>query len=534
MYMHKLTSEVVSDYTHNIVNTEAGKVRGVKIDSTYIFRGIRYAEAERFAMPHKVQPWEGVRDAFDYGYCAPELNTPIPHDQFYVPHYFYPQDEACQYLNIWTQHINDGAKRPVMVWIHGGGWFSGSGIEIYSYDGENLSVYKDVVVISLNHRLNVLGYLNLSAYGEKYANSANAGLADLVAALQWIHDNITGFGGDPDNVTIFGQSGGGSKVISLMQTPAADGLYHKAIIQSGGVNHPNKSLAAAEEESRYMAERVVHYGGSPEELEKLDFYDLAEATGKAIWDFKQKYGKTYRWQPIANDWFAGHPFDSSYRKETMNIPMLVGNVFGEFRNNYLLRIGEGHKNQWSEEYKLEMIRSFYGEAADRVICAFKHAYPGRNLADCLFFDKGHRAGCLEFSTDRAKLGGTVYNWLFDLEAPFFGGTVPWHNAEEPYVFHNVQYIEAQYEPGVSETLQDLMAAAWVQFAETGNPNIPGLPVWEKVTPEHVPTMIFDRLCYSTVDHDKELIEAVPVVQSGMSLGNGKAVYAEGINPEVSD
>ena len=153
-----------------------------------------------------------------------------------VPHMYWSEKEDCQNLNIWTPSIRDGRKRPVMVWLHGGGFSAGSSIEQLAYDGENLSRAGDVVVVSVNHRLNVLGYLDLSPFGEKYQDSANAGNLDLIAALEWIRDNIEGFGGDPENVTLFGQSGGGVKVWSLLQMPEADGLFHKGIIESGVVD----------------------------------------------------------------------------------------------------------------------------------------------------------------------------------------------------------------------------------------------------------------------------------------------------------
>jgi len=227
MYMRKLTSQVVCTYDDPVAMTKYGKLRGLKVDDTYIFRGVKYADAKRFHMPQKVQPWEGIKDAYHYGYTCSELNTPVPHDNYTVPHYFYPQNEHCQYLNIWTQSLANTAKKPVMVWLHGGGWFSGSSVELHAYDGENLSAYGDVVVVSLNHRLNVLGYLDLSAYGDEYKYSANVGLADLVAALEWVNENIENFGGDPGNVTIFGQSGGGAKVLSMLRLRRLTGFTTK-------------------------------------------------------------------------------------------------------------------------------------------------------------------------------------------------------------------------------------------------------------------------------------------------------------------
>ena len=222
--------------TEPVVQTKAGKLRGFRIDGVYAFHGVKYADAKRFQQPEPVQPWEGIKNALAYGYVCPMLKQDEPNNELMVPHRYWPLDENCQYLNIWTKSLDPSAKKPVLVWLHGGGFAAGSSIEHIAYEGENMSRYGDVVVVSLNHRLNILGYLDLSPFGEKYANSGNAGSADMVAALQWIHDNIAGFGGDPDNVTLFGQSGGGMKVWTLMQTPAADGLFHKGIVQSGCID----------------------------------------------------------------------------------------------------------------------------------------------------------------------------------------------------------------------------------------------------------------------------------------------------------
>lgn len=205
-----------------VVQTKAGKIRGFKMNSTYTFHGIKYADADRFQMPREVKPWKGIKNALAYGYVCPMLMQDHPLMEVMIPHRYWPMDENCQYLNIWTQSLDPEAKKPVMVWLHGGGFFAGSSIEQVAYEGDHLSEYGDVVVVSLNHRLNILGYLDLSAYGEKYYNSANVGNADMVAALHWIQDNIASFGGDPGNVTLFGQSGGGMKVYSLMNTPAAE------------------------------------------------------------------------------------------------------------------------------------------------------------------------------------------------------------------------------------------------------------------------------------------------------------------------
>lgn len=536
MYMRKLTSEVTCTYNDPVAQTKQGKLRGLKIDSTYLFRGIKYANARRFHFPTPVEPWEGVKEAFQFGHVCCELNTPVPHDQYNVPHFFYPQNEDCQYLNVWTQSLSPDARKPVMVWIHGGGWFSGSSVELLAYDGENLSREGDVVVVSINHRLNVLGYLDLSQYGEEYKESANAGLADLVEALKWIHENIAAFGGDPDNVTIFGQSGGGAKVCSLMQTPAADGLYHRAIMESGG---PTGSGREATEQTRKDSQKCAELilqelNIAPEnvhELETVDWYDLAEATMHAIWRVNNEFGGRVNWGPLPSEYFKGHPLDYGWRKETIGIPMLIGSVLGEFMGNHDQIIGDGIKNKWSKETLQGHLTDRFGEDKDKMEALFAKAYPDRNPADVLFLDTGLRRGCRNFCMERAKAGGKTWNWLFNLESPFNYGTVAWHNAEEPYVFRNAAYIEAQYIPGVSEKLEEEMSGAWLQFAKTGDPNFEKIPNWPAVGEYTVPTMCFDAETDLRVDHDAELMAAYPAPKQFGFPGSGKMYAIFGKEPD---
>lgn len=537
MYMKKLTGQVTCTYDDPVAETKYGKLRGLKIDSTYIFRGIKYADAKRFHLPTEVEPWEGVKEAYQFGHVCCELNTPIPHDQYTVPHFFYPQNEHCQYLNIWTQSLDKKAKRPVMVWIHGGGWFSGSSVELLAYDGENLSATGDVVVVSINHRLNVLGYLDLSNYGEEYKHSANVGLADLVAALKWVNENIENFGGDPDNVTIFGQSGGGGKVVALMQTPAADGLYHRAIIESGGPTGSGKEqVENARKTSQRCAELMLGYLGiepaNVAQVETADWYDLAQAAMNAIWTIQNEEGGHVGWGPHPDgEYYLGHPLDFGWRKETIGIPMLVGSVLGEFSGNHDRKIGDGIKNKWDKETLDGHLQEFFGEKKEEMETLFAKAYPDRNPADVLFLDTRLRRGCLNFCRERAKAGGVSWNWLFNLESPFNYGTVAWHNAEEPYVFHNAEYIEAQYIPGVSERLQDQMSGAWVKFAQCGNPNTDLIPDWPVATAESVPTMCFDEVTDLRIDHDRELMEVYPDPKGGGFPGSGIMGAIFGVKPE---
>lgn len=202
-----------------VVSTRQGKVRGYCYDDLVIFKGIPYAQAKRFHAPQPVAPWEGIFDAGSYGMICPLLEKDKPNGEVLIPHRYWPTDENCQNLNIWTPSVDDG-KRPVLVWLHGGGFSAGSSIEQVAYDGANMARLGNVVVVSVNHRLNILGYFGLSEYGEEYANSGNAGGDDIIASLSWVHDNIAAFGGDPECVTVFGQSGGGAKVTTLLQSPA--------------------------------------------------------------------------------------------------------------------------------------------------------------------------------------------------------------------------------------------------------------------------------------------------------------------------
>ena len=525
MFPKKLTKQVICDYDNPIVETKAGQLRGVIVDGTYIFRGIKYADAERFQMPKPVASWDGIKDAIMFGPVCMEIQTDIAHDAYNVPHFYFPQDENCQYLNVWTQSINDtNRKKPVMVWIHGGGFATGSSVELYAYDGEELSVFGDVVVVSLNHRLNVLGFLDVSGYGDEYKYSGNVGMADIVEALKWIKENISKFGGDPDNVTIMGQSGGGGKVAALLQIPAADGLFHKAVIQSG-VTAGGRLVK--QEDAKEYADLVVEALGLTKETFKdniasIPYFKLARATQEASAKLAEK-GKSVGWSPVYDDdYYKGTATITGFREETKKIPMMVGSLLGEFSNNFIFEPAPGSKNSWSEELKQKLFKEKFGDKADEIVAAFKKAYPDKNTADVLFVDQTFRKGVLEYVAKRVEAGcADIYEWMFNLECPLNDGTLAWHNAEEAYMFHNAEYLEASYIPGVSEWLQDVMTGAWVSFARYGDPNkARNLPLWTPAKPGRHDVMIFDRKVGMVTDHDKELMEALPVANGfGFKLGN---------------
>ncbi len=512
MFPKKLVKQVICDYDNPIVETKAGKLRGVIVDGTYIFRGIKYADAERFHMPKPVAPWDGIKDAIMFGPVCMEISTPIAHDAYNVPHFYFPQDENCQYLNVWTQSTDKNAKKPVMVWIHGGGFATGSSVELYAYDGEELSVFGDVVVVSLNHRLNCIGYLDLSDYGDEYKYSGNVGMADIVEALKWIKENIAAFGGDPDNVTIMGQSGGGMKVSSLLQMPAADGLFHKASIQSG-LMYKGKDILP-EQSKAFAAKVVANLGldqGSIKEIEKIPYFKLARAVMQVQADQGAGAGMMSLGPVKDDDYYFGYGPLNGFREETKNIPILVGSVLGEFTNNFNIELAPGEKNKWDDALKDKLFKERLGDQADAIVEEFKKAYPDRNTADVLFIDKNVRLACMEYTEGRVVSGcAPTYLWLFNLECPLNGGTIPWHNAEEAYMFHNAEYLEASYIPGVSENLQNLMTGAWVSFAYYGDPNkARNLPLWKPVEKGVYHTMIFDAETKSACNHDTKLMNMLP-------------------------
>lgn len=526
MYMRKLTQSVVTGCDKAVVETPYGKIRGAIIEGTYVFRGIKYADAKRFHAPAPVASWTGTKPALVYGYVAPELNTPIAHDASYVPHFLYPQNENCQYLNIWTQHLDHNAKKPVMVWLHGGGWFSGSSVELVAYDGENLSKFGDVVVVSLNHRLGPLGFLDLSAYGAEYQAAKNAGLLDIIAALRWIHDSIAAFGGDPGNVTIMGQSGGGGKVMALQQSPLADGLYHRGIMQSGGCD-ARDCLA---EDAQDLAERVVHCldigKQNIKKIKTVPYYDFARAVSKAIADWRDdNKGRRYMWGPVADGKvYLGHPLTHGFWEYSAHIPLIIGTCFGEFSGNADVHLAEGSKNKWTEQEVRALYERRYGRSAEAAYRAFAAAYPDKKAVDGLFLDRDMRPGVIRYVKERAaKCQASTFCYLFSLESSWNGGTVAWHNAEEPYMFHNAAYIESAYIPGVSEALQDQMSGAWVSFARTGDPNHRGLPLWKPSTCSGVHTMLFDRKCQEVVNHDGEFLSIAPLPLENKKNFNGSAL-----------
>lgn len=497
-----MAKSFVCSSTEPIVKTKAGAVRGFILDGTYTFHGIKYADAGRFRMPTAAEPFEDVYDATSYGFVSPMMDRETARGEIMVPHRYWPKDENCQYLNVWSQSVDPAAKKPVMVWLHGGGFSAGSSIEQICYDGENLSKFGDVVVVSINHRLNILGYLDLSQYGERYKNSGNVGNGDLVAALRWIHENIEQFGGDPGNVTIFGQSGGGAKVASLMQTPAADGLFHKGIIMSGIADG---IMASESTDSKPLIEAMLaELGLTADDIgqfETLPYETLVEAYQKVV--PPRGSGGYAGCAPIPDDFYLGDARKIGFTDHAKTIPLLVGTVLAEF--------GAGakvpHKYEMSQEEKMAMLRAEFGDAANGIAKAFTDCYPEKCVTDVLTLDSFSREPTKDFVRKKAQAGGApVYNYLFNFEFPVDDGKPAWHCSDLPFVFHNTDKVAVCNVPGVSDQLEEKMAGAWVSFAKYGVPGCLSLPAWPACTEEDIATMVMDRTCEVRHNFDDALYE----------------------------
>lgn len=487
-----------------IVETPKGKLRGFRYDGVNHFYGIRYAKAKRFQMPEPVPAWEGVKDAGSYGMICPVLNEPMPTGEVLTPHRFWPSSEHCQYLNVWTTACDPQAKKPVLFWMHGGGYAAGSSIEQVCYDGFNLARLDDVVVVSVNHRLNAFGYLDLSSFGEKYWNSVNVGMADLVEALRWVRDNIACFGGDPENVTIFGQSGGGGKVTVLGQIPEAEGLFHKMIVMSGviggGILDPtdnSREFVLALLETLHIPEDQV------ERLEKVPVPQYIWAVNKVNADFAKAGKRPMNWAPKPNAYYSCDPLAGDFSAHSLTIPTMVGTVLAEFA---FMTPDLGERSQLSEEAQDKVLADTFGEeGAAKIKAEFARQYPNVPPVYAIDFDGLFLPDTVKYVKKKAaQASAPVYNYIFAKVFDVDGGKAAWHCSDIPYFFHNAALIPLCHQPGW-EKLDALMSGAFVNFARTGDPNGGDMPQWDACADGKTVTMVLDDEPYAKVNMQDELL-----------------------------
>lgn len=432
---------------HTIAHTIYGDIQGYCDDGIYTFKGVPYAKAERFMSPDYPDHHDGVLKCQVYGAKAMqdqnvEWHTPSDYDfgfQFKTE----SMSEDCQVLNVWTPAL-DGRKRPVFLWIHGGGYANGSAIFLPAQEGKSLAEKGDIVVVTVNHRLNVLGYLDLSFLGGKFAQSVNLGQQDLVKALEWVHANIESFGGDPDCVTIGGQSGGGGKVSTLMAMPAAQGLFHRAIVQSGSTLRQMETSQSEAVCAAFLDELGLT-AAMADSLANIPFPALNAAANRAC----RKVGG--RLSPVVDgEILVQHPFDPVAPECSRNVPMLIGSNLNEFcySNNV--------------EFKVDSLT---------------------------------RQRVLDQATVKAQQdGASAYVYLFAWCSQVNDGALAaCHGMELPFMFNNVEQ-QREMTGGTPEAyrMEERISSAWIQFIKTGNPNTPELPEWEVFDPETAATMVLDN------------------------------------------
>ena len=487
-----------------IVKTTYGSISGSIDDGVFSFKGIPYAKAERFMPPQAPDTWEGVREHTKFGPIAMQVNSWSPESAM---------DERKLFtVNVWTRGINDGKKRPVMFWLHGGGFAVGASDDPIT-DGKMLAQKGDIVLVSVNHRLNILGFLDLSAFGDQYAQSANVGMLDVVAALNWVNKNIGNFGGDPANVTILGESGGGGKVGTLLSMPAANGLFHKAIIQSGTLlNVMNKEKST--QVGRALVETLGISKENINQLNNIPYKQLVEAGNKALEKTVglRTPGSTtmFGFGPVPDgDNLLQQPFTPDFADISNHIPLLIGTTLNE-----LVKVAYAEKNLTLEEAKKRLIKT-YGDKTDTYIKLFEKAYPNYTPQDLLSIDTLFRPNTIITADARsAKTNAPVYSYLLTWKSTVEDNTKgSFHGLDIPLAFKNIEL--GKHWTGTSDDaykLADKMSSAWINFARTGNPNDKSLPAWKPYSRANGETMIFDKEPGILNNHDRELMQLIKSVR----------------------
>ncbi len=490
--------------TKAIANTKYGKLEGVCIDGVYRFLGVHYAQdtsgKNRFMPPQPLEPWEGAKPALEHVAKCWQTDTPRMEAKEVTGTEIFArqqklmvgssemgvgrQTEDCLAVNIWTNGLKDGRKRPVMVWLHGGGNIAGAA-EADWHDGYDLARVQDVVVVNVGHRLGIFGYLYLGELSEKYRNSANLGNQDMVAALQWIHDNIEEFGGDPDNVTIFGQSGGGGKVMTLMGMPSADGLFHKAIIQSGGMrcSKPSESTEQTKAFLEYLNIDVKDI----DKLQEIPPEDLIKAQ-RAINATREE--DHYFMPPVIMDGevFRYDPFDGAEGSERVkNMPVMTGFTKDDASLRAVMR-------PWILDYTFETLPKAIGELGytpektGEIIAYYKDLLGDQATAPyvyiCLLNDINNHLNVVKRAIAREKVGSVdTFLFVFSFETPD-PDLKAVHGVDVPFFFDAAIYAPGLWNVdtrvGAMKLSKDA-AAAWASFARTGNPSCANIGVWKPYT-----------------------------------------------------
>ena len=501
-----------------VVEIASGKLRGAREAGVYSFKGVPYGAStaghNRFMRPQPPSSWAGVRDALAYGGRAWQLPNRRKRravlETLLGPADATPEGEDCLTLNLWTPSLGDGGKRPVMVWLHGGAFAYGSGNRAVT-DGSNLARRGDVVVVSVNHRLNILGFLHLADLGgARWMHADNAGMLDIVAALRWVRDNIDRFGGDPDNVTIFGESGGGGKVSVLLAMPHAGGLFHRAIIQSGAAIR-----VSTRERANALAEAVLkELGLRAHECERLQtlpaerilaaIAPAVRAVGRSRWPLLDRYD----FGPVVDGGdLAQHPAEPEAPAISDDIPLMVGGTKEE--SAYFLADDDQVWNRSLTEAELRRrVAAVAGGETEALLAAYHRTMPQASPADRLIaaLTGSNFWVCTVLLAERyaARRGAPVYMYSLDWKSPAHDGRLKAHHAMDlPFVFDNPNVPDTTAgAPGAGE-LAARVSNTWIAFARHGSPNNPAIPSWPAYNSMDRATMVFDNDCHVAHDPDRD-------------------------------
>jgi para-nitrobenzyl esterase len=492
-----------------IVDTRSGKVEGVEHGGIVSFKAIPYAAPpvgpRRFRPPEREEPWAGVRDASGFGPQCPQIPTMM--HQILGGGEPVTSDDAL-HLNVWTPGCDDG-RRPVFVWIHGGAWIMGTA-GIPWYDGTAFARNGDVVVVTINYRLAATGFLHLAdAFGDDFAGSGNAGLLDQVAALEWVRENIGAFGGDPDRVTIFGESAGGGSVGTLLGMPRARGLFDAAIAQSGAASW----VQSRDEAGAVTARVLAHLGVAPGDRDALaavtteqlidasaDAMALATEAGRPI--------MALPFQPVVDgDVLPEPPLDAITGGSAAGVRLVVGTNRDEMTLFSMLDPSMSGLPGVEVDDVITYAVARWGERYDleRVAAAYQAREPNASARDVLLAlatDAVFRLPAIHLA-EAQVVHGAVWKYLFTWRTPVFGGGFgATHALEIPFVFDNLHLPGTELFTGTGDDRQqvaDAMHHAWIAFARDGDPSHPGIPTWPPYDLDTRATMVFDTTCH--VEHD---------------------------------
>ncbi|TDP72262.1 carboxylesterase/lipase family protein [Roseateles toxinivorans] len=512
------------------VNTAAGAVRGYQRGGVHCFKGLAYAGAptaeHRFRRAPDLAAWTGVRNAYNYGPVCPRWTAPA--DLSNNEWAFLLQrgaesaaQEDCLRINVWTSSTRPEHPRPVMLWLHGQGFMSGSSQDFLATDGENLARTQEVVVMSLNHRVGPLGLLHLGELsGAEYADSGNAGMIDIIDALRWVRTNAEAFGGDPDNVTLFGQSGGGFKISVLLAMPEARGLFHKAIIQSGARLRVHTSASATVLTERTLQRLAINSRTGLSALQCVPLNRLLQAAQDASMemapatpdDTGYRNAPGFYWMPVAGvPSLPTQPVDPDAPEQSRHVPLLVGTTLNEFAP--CMTFPGAETLTWAE--LPAKLAPQLGDRVTAAIAAVRAIEPSACPVDVWSVLGGRRfrqaAVALCDARVRQQQAAPVFNYLFRWRTAMFEGRPgAFHCACLPFVFNNTDLCDhATGGDSRAQRLATRMSRAWAQFARTGHPGHDDLPAWPAFTPCERAVMVFDDHCQVARNLDTELLALLP-------------------------